>query len=142
MLPDDFDLAAWVTDETPALLEAEAAEEWGRARARTPVTELLAEGGLVAAFLASPGEPPEGLGRSERREYLDQRDAAEAEAREAAMDAAREHAHLTRMLRYRAAGDARDAFFARAGKAAKEAEEGPRAPTVKGPDQPTDVGRW
>lgn len=131
------DLAELLTgDALPAMAEAEAG--WpGHVRGR-PVTGLLGEDSALRTFLASPGEPAEGLTRAERAQFWEQRRAAEQEARDAVADAMTYHAQMKNLLEQQQAADALDGRLA---IAAKRQQEGTRVP-VKGPNQPAIGGRW
>jgi hypothetical protein len=140
-----FDLSAWMADTMPALLDAEAADDWfpREARRHTPVSDLMAEDSPLSAFLSSPDTPPDGTTRAERKEWHDARRAALAAAVEAVQDAEEDHAHLVDVRASRAAMDAFEGLQARAAKAKRDAEEGKGSGVpVRGPEQPATGGRW
>lgn len=148
---EPLDLAEFVAETLPQLVDAEAAEGWGGGSTSPPRpgTSLLAEDSPLTTFLNAPAEPPEGTGRSERREFLAERDAAELAAREAAQDALDDHAEWIKAIDRRRAADAFDALITshREGGNAREANGLPAKGTgtrvtAEGPDQPAARGWW
>lgn len=150
MTPDNspFDLDSWVRDSMPELVAAEAdAETWragfgeGREVAQ-PVSDLVAEGSPLRAYLDTPDRHPEGASRAEQAEFYAARDTAREAAEQAARDAAQDHARWVETQRMRATADALDALMARAATAKAERESGSGKVPVRDAGRPPEYGRW
>lgn len=141
MNPDELDLGSWIADSMPALAEAEAGWNY-EVGVHRPVSALMAEDSPLSAFLRAESAPPEGAGRAERTAFWEAHDAAQAEARQAVVDAVDEHARYLDLTAKRAALAAFDARVAAAAESAREREKGSPVAVHRGPNQPAVYGQW